>query len=209
MGSTTRWITAQACLAALTWVTSLASVAQTLSPGDESAAGLASQVCARCHGAAGDSPSPLVPRLAAQRASYLKAEILDIKTHERNELLARSVMQGEVADIDDTTASALARYYAGQPAAPGGAGDPVRIAKGKALYEQGSEQRAACATCHGQHAEGFGIFPRLAGQHAVYLQYQLRVKQHDVRRNSVMHGMIGDLSAEDMADLAAYLASMP
>ncbi|WP_083337820.1 c-type cytochrome [Dyella sp. AtDHG13] len=209
MGSMTRWITARTCLAALTWLISLASVAQTLSPGDESSAGLASQVCARCHGVGGDSPSPLVPRLAAQRASYLKAEMLDIRTHERSELLARNVMQRQVADVDEATATALARYYARQPAPPGVPGDPARMARGKALYERGSENRAACATCHGVRAEGFGIFPRLAGQHAVYLQYQLRVKQHDVRRTSVMHGMIGDLGSDDMIDLAAYLASLP
>ncbi len=206
MSSMTRLITGLAWLVPLV---SLASFAQTPPPADGAAAGLAAQVCARCHGVGGDSPSPLVPRLAAQRASYLKAEILNIKTHERSELLARSVMQRQVADVDDATALALARYYAQQPAPPGVPGDPARMARGKALYEQASESRAACTTCHGLQAEGFGIFPRLAGQHAVYLQYQLRVKQHDVRRTSVMHGMIGDLGSDDMIDLAAYLASLP
>ncbi|MET3650639.1 c-type cytochrome [Dyella japonica] len=185
------------------------ALAQMSTQGEKKAVQLANQDCARCHGVSGDSPFPWVPRLAAQRASYLKAEILDFRTHERSELLARDIMQGRAANIDDETAASLAGYYARQPPAPGTPGDPERVARGRALFEQSNESRGACMTCHGQHAEGVGIFPRLAGQHAVYLQYQLRVKQHDRRRTSVMHGMISELSPEDMIDLAVYLQSIP
>jgi len=209
MNSDMRWLMRQTCLAMLALITPPTSPAQTSAPDDEAAVKLATQVCARCHGVRGDSPSPLVPRLEAQRVSYLKAEILDFKTHERSELLARDVMQGQVAGMDDATALALAQYYARQPPAPGVPGNPDRIAKGKALFEQGSERQAACATCHGWQAEGLGIFPRLAGQHAVYLQYQLRIKRHGLRNTSVMHGMIDDLTTDDMANLAAYLESIP
>lgn len=209
MNSNMRGLICRTCLAILTVFAPPSSFAQVSAPADAAATELATQNCAGCHGVRGDSPSPLVPRLAAQRASYLKAEILDFKTHERSELLARKVMQSKVVDVDDATAAALARYYAQQPEAPGVPGDPGRIAKGRALFERGSESQVACATCHGQHAEGAGIFPRLAGQHAVYLQYQLRVKQHETRRTSVMHGMIGDLTTDDMVNLAAYLQSIP
>lgn len=175
---------------------------------DELASRLVIDVCARCHGLHGDSASPLVPRLAAQRASYLTAEILDLRTHKRDDAMARAYMQGRVTDIDQATAQALARYYARQPPVGGTPGNPEQIAKGKALFEQGSDRQVACVICHGAHAEGVDIFPRLAGQHAAYLQYQLKTKQHDPHRTSVMHGMIDELTEEDMANLVTYLESL-
>jgi cytochrome c553 len=114
-----------------------------------------------------------------------------------------------VGDIDNAVASALARFYARQPPPRGAPGDPRRIEKGRALFEKGSQEQVACAVCHGLHAEGAGIFPRLAGQHPAYLQHQLQEKQRDARRTSIMHGMIDSLSVDDMRNLAAYLASIP
>jgi len=209
MSSIARTIAGHAFLALLLSCIALALPAQAVTHPDEPAAGTTLQACARCHGEKGVSPFPLVPHLAAQRASYLKAETLDFKTHERSELLARSVMQGQVPQVDDATASSLAQFYAAQAPAPGVQGSPERMAKGRTLFFEGNDKVAACTTCHGQHAEGVGIYPRLAGQHAVYLQYQLRVKQHEVRRTSVMHGLVGDLTEDDMVNLATYLESVP
>lgn len=209
MNSNMRCLIYETCVALLTLCVLPRSFAHMPPSGDETIATFATQHCASCHGLRGDSLSPLVPTLSAQQADYLKAEILDFKTHERSELLARKVMQNKVVGVDDATAAALAHYYARQPAVPGVSGDPQRTASGKAVFERGTESQAACATCHGERAEGVGIFPRLAGQHAVYLQYQLRVKQHESRRTSVMHGIIGDLTEDDMVNLSVYLQSIP
>ncbi|MCG9779672.1 c-type cytochrome [Photobacterium damselae] len=81
----------------------------------------------------------------------------------------------------------------------------------------GKAKSVTCAACHG--ADGNGIlpqYPKLSGQHAPYLEKQL----HDFklamssggeqgRVDAVMGGMVMPLSEQDMADLAAYYASLP
>ncbi len=78
------------------------------------------------------------------------------------------------------------------------------------MFEHGIAERgiAACATCHGAHAEGNTIFPRLAGQHAAYLVKQLKAIQSRLRQSPVMHGIIKDLTPAEMDALAAYLQSL-
>lgn len=76
---------------------------------------------------------------------------------------------------------------------------------------QAGEQKAtACLACHG--ADGNSIapnYPRLAGQHASYLERALEDYQTGARSNAIMVGFAAALSAQDRADLAAYYANMP
>jgi len=83
------------------------------------------------------------------------------------------------------------------------------IAKGEQLFEKGVPERniVACATCHGKNAEGAGIFPRLAGQHAEYIERQLHVIQDHLRKSPVMHGIIKDLKPDEMNALASFVQS--
>ncbi len=190
-------------------VVSPALLAQTPAASDDAAVKLATHVCISCHGPGGNSASPTFPKLAAQQEAYLVAQISAFKNGSRGEKEAHDYMLGMTTLIDDSTAAALARYYAHQPPAPGVAGDPARIARGKRLFEQGIEGKVvACASCHGAHAEGSGIFPRLASQHAAYLERQLKVIQSNLRQSPVMHGIIGKLTPDDMVDVAAYLQSI-
>ncbi|MCC5792734.1 MAG: cytochrome c4 [Legionellaceae bacterium] len=78
------------------------------------------------------------------------------------------------------------------------------IAAGKAKTE-------ACVACHTESGNSSNpIWPNLAGQHAGYLYKQLQDYQKaDGRDNEVMRGIVANLSAQDMADLAAYYASLP
>lgn len=72
----------------------------------------------------------------------------------------------------------------------------------------GKEKSAACAACHG--ADGNSTdpqYPRLAGQHANYLERALLDYQSGARKNPIMAGMVGGLSEGDIANLAAYFAS--
>jgi cytochrome c553 len=183
--------------------------AQTLSAGDDAAAKLATHVCSSCHGPGGDSASPTFPKLAAQQQAYLVAQIGNFRNGSRGEQEAHDYMLGMTTLIDDDTAAALARYYARQPASPGRGGDAALIARGKRLFEQGEQGKVvACASCHGAHAEGATIFPRLAGQHAAYIVRQLKVIQGNLRNSPVMHGIITNLKPEDMDAVAAYLQSI-
>ena len=187
----------------------LIATAQATSPSDATAIKLATQVCSSCHGPGGHSASPTFPRLAAQQEAYLIAQIGNFKSGTRGEQEAHDYMLGMATLIDDATAASLAKYYAHQPPAQGRVGDPDRIEKGKKLFEQGVEGKVvACASCHGAHAEGAGIFPRLAGQHAEYVQHQLTVIQANLRKSPVMHGIITNLTPDDMLNVAVYLESI-
>lgn len=85
------------------------------------------------------------------------------------------------------------------------------IANGEALAK-----KYACASCHGANFNQpiDPTYPKLAGQHADYLQHALQAYKRGGtkpygRNNAIMAGMVAPLSDRDMADLAAYLHSLP
>jgi cytochrome c553 len=165
--------------------------------------------CATCHGAKGQSVSLTFPNLAAQSAAYIEMQLTAFKDQSRSDPDAQAYMWGMASQLSDGMISALAAYFAAQPAAPGHAGNPTLIAQGKALFEKGVPARGVppCASCHGAHAQGLAAFPRLAGQHAPYLLKQLLVIQNVLRTAPVMHGTIKDLTKNQMQAVVAYLES--
>jgi cytochrome c553 len=87
------------------------------------------------------------------------------------------------------------------PAGAAAAGDP----------EAGKAQSTTCAACHGQDgAQGLdGTYPPLAGQNEAYLFKQLKMIQDNERVIALMTGQLNGKSDQDLADLAAYYASLP
>jgi cytochrome c553 len=167
-------------------------------------------LCSTCHGPRGISTSPEFPILAAQRAGYLEAQIEAFRSKTREEKAAHDFMYGIAGNLNDPRVIAgIARYYASQPAAPGRPGDPAVIAKGKEFFDKGSPDRGIppCASCHGANAEGLADFPRLAGQHAKYVLRQLEYIQGLVRKAPVMHGIVKDLTPEEMQAVAVFVQS--
>jgi hypothetical protein len=80
--------------------------------------------------------------------------------------------------------------------------------KGGNLYTNGDASRGvmACVACHGNAGNStITQNPKLAGQHAAYLQKQLHEFTTPTRNNAVMTTIAKALSAEDVRDLAAYL----
>jgi cytochrome c553 len=82
--------------------------------------------------------------------------------------------------------------------------------------EAGKTKSLTCAACHGADGNSqIPMYPKLAGQHEKYLEKQLREFKLGMtsggkqgRVNAVMGGMAMVLSEQDMADLAAYYASL-
>lgn len=73
----------------------------------------------------------------------------------------------------------------------------------------GKEKSVTCAACHG--GEGIsptGIWPNLAGQKEEYLVAQMKAFRDGARENAQMSPMAANLSDEDIANLAAYYASL-
>jgi len=83
--------------------------------------------------------------------------------------------------------------------------------------EAGKAKSQTCVACHGADGNSaIAMYPKLAGQHAKYLEKQLKDLKLGMtsggkqgRYDPVMSGMAMPLSDEDIADLSAYYASLP
>ena len=84
------------------------------------------------------------------------------------------------------------------------------IARGEQLAKTNN-----CAACHGAdfNKPVDPSYPKLAGQHADYLEHALKAYKRgdgpNGRSNAIMGGQVKPLSNSDMADIAAYLHSLP
>lgn len=75
-------------------------------------------------------------------------------------------------------------------------------------YRRGLEKSQVCQSCHGRTGNESlqPSYPRLAGQHEDYLVHALKSYRSGSRQNAVMAGFAGNLSDQDIADLAAWYA---
>jgi len=168
------------------------------------------QTCGTCHGVNGRSISPTFPNLAAQSAPYIELQLKAFKDQSRADPDAQAYMWGMASQLNDSLIGELAIYFSSQPPAPGKSGNSAQIAQGKKLFEEGvpAQQIPPCASCHGAHGEGMSTFPRLAGQHAPYLLKQLLVIQSVLRTAPVMHGVVKNLTKDQMQAVVEYLESI-
>ncbi len=67
-----------------------------------------------------------------------------------------------------------------------------------------------CAACHG--AAGVSVsdtIPNLAAQRAIYIEAQLRALKEGTRKHPIMNAIAAQLSADDIANVAAFFAAQP
>jgi cytochrome c553 len=188
--------------------------------------------CAGCHGIDGNSQWPAMPRLAAQSAAYMQEQIRAFQAappvpsiespdwmqappapppNSRTGGEGRIFMTGLAHRLSADDAKATTDWYAKQRAAPGVAGDPELIAKGRVLFATGDPKAGvlACQDCHGVDGVGIATFPRLAGQHAPYILRELQAFVSGARpAGTPMHGIAKNLPAADATAIAAYLQSL-
>jgi cytochrome c553 len=76
--------------------------------------------------------------------------------------------------------------------------------------QAGKTKAQVCSACHGADGNSANPeWPNLAGQHAKYTSKQLAdLQSGEQRNNAVMTAQAANLTAEDMADLAAYYATL-
>ncbi len=169
-------------------------------------------VCSKCHGMDGNATSPIFPKLAGQHKEYLLAQLKAFRDQSRKDPDAHTYMWEVTRQLDDKIEVKLAEYFSAQKPARGTPGDAQLAAKGKVIYEHGVESKKvpACGFCHGQHAVGIAIFPRLAGQHHQYLVKQIKVFHGDDRPNYArrMKAVVEKLSEEEAEAVAAYLQGL-
>ena len=160
--------------------------------------------CQSCHGPLGDSADPKVPRLNGQSASYLYDRLHSMRYPIREAPRAIHTMGGIAPDLQTQVVAALANYYAGQTPTqshPLGAA----AAEGERIYKRGAKDIPACQSCHGAGGEGGRNAPRLAGQHADYLELQLEAFAMAARISDPMNHHVWVMTPEQMHAVAAYL----
>ena len=72
----------------------------------------------------------------------------------------------------------------------------------------GKAKAASCGMCHGPTGGGTQVAPKLAGLDPATVVQALKDYQSGKRDNAMMKAQAGPLSADDMANLAAYFASL-
>jgi cytochrome c553 len=107
-----------------------------------------------------------------------------------------------------------ATWYLRDDHAPFTAYAPIgSIKKGEALVTTGgADKTVQCDFCHGKNLEGIGPIPALAGRSPSYVARQLYDMQHGTRKgvwSGLMQRAVEKLTAEDILDVCAYIASRP
>jgi cytochrome c553 len=177
---------------------------------------IVTQVCAACHGADGNSPTPANPSLAGQPADYITLQL----THFKAGIRPSPVMQPMAQTLSDTDMQALGAYFAQQKPKGQKAKDAQNVKVAQQLYRGGDSANAvpACASCH--LANGAGLpknYPRVGGQHADYTYAQLQAFKSGQRGNDkegkdvngrVMASIAARLSDAQMKAVADYMAGL-
>jgi len=180
---------------------------------DPKALHIVQESCMHCHGKDGEGARPTFPYLAGQNAGYLESQLRAYRSGQRKH---RS-MAAVVEELEEDDFRRLARHYAALPLrlTPVRASSPAAVALGRQLYTQGRPAVgvADCVACHGAKAQGSDRMPRLAGQHPLYLQQQLRAFDQRERGaggtgGAGPHPAVTALSDDERKALAEYIAGL-
>lgn len=168
--------------------------------------------CVACHGEDGNSPNPIWPKLAGQHPSYLAKQVAAFKAGDRKDD-AMSPMAMIIATDEDL--ADLSAHFASQALQPGEPASVEQTLVGQQLFRGGNPATgvAACSACHGPTGLGNApaSFPRVAGQHAPYVEKALKDYRAGVRAsdpNQMMRGVAARLTDAEIAAVAAYIQGM-
>ncbi|RWA81825.1 MAG: c-type cytochrome [Mesorhizobium sp.] len=165
--------------------------------------------CTRCHGSDGEGRGGLVPVLAGQKEAYLFASLQSLAKGDRTS----GFMALPVTGLARDEMAALARHFAAQPPIPVDRDQiPAEVVqKGQQIAEAGIPQRnvPACSGCH-IGSDKNPVYPRLDGQHAAYLEQQLKLFRSESRGGTpfwrIMATAAQRLTDEDIRALSAYFS---
>lgn len=184
------------------------------SPINHAAVPDAVQTCSGCHGVDGKGQANMAPMLAGLNADYLEQQLILFSDGTRQSPL----MKGMADSVSDPEIRRqVAEYFAALPSyqftdleqrgAQADINNPYRK-----LVFQGDWDRniPACATCHGPSGMGIGKFPRIASQHADYIQQQLNAWKNGTRGGdplNMMGNIASKLTDDEIENLSYYFAS--
>ncbi len=145
--------------------------------------------CSTCHGINGEGQTAAgFPRLAGLTAVYMVRQLASFADDTRSSPIMGPFARG----LSSADQKATADYYAGLSITAAKTNDSAgtsEIAAGALLAERGAWSRGVpgCGQCHGPLGTGAGdVFPRLAGQSALYIANQLNAWRAGTRHNDPM-----------------------
>lgn len=163
------------------------------------------RTCNNCHGLNGVSSGPPMPSIAGLPEAYLKTVMLQWKKGERFSTSMGRLISG----YSEEQIAAVAAYFAKLSWTPVvQKGDAKLIARGQAASER-------CEVCHGTTGSDpeDPDTPKLNGQWAKYLEFELRKYQDPDTRVKLPHTKmrwnVRKLEAADVKATADFYAAQP
>jgi cytochrome c553 len=175
---------------------------------------IASQVCAACHAADGNSTIPGNPKLAQQHSAYLVKQLTDytVRAGEQKPARENAVMNGIAASLSEQDRRDLAAWFSRQTQKAGTARNQDTLELGQRIWRAGIPDKAlpACSGCH--NPTGAGIpnqYPRLGGQHAEYVEATLKAFRDGARHNNLpMQQIAARLTEAETRAVADYIQGL-
>ena len=84
----------------------------------------------------------------------------------------------------------------------------ISVAQAAGDPAAGKAKAAACTACHGANGQGVPPNPALVGKSEDDMFQAMKDYKSGKRNNAVMKGMMAGLGDQDIANLAAYYASL-
>jgi cytochrome c553 len=185
-----------------------AAPAKAAKPDTAKGQAIATQVCAACHTVDGSRGVAANPILQGQHPEYIAKQLHDFKAGARKS----PIMQPMASALSDDDMRNVAAFYAGKQAKPGAAKNKDLVALGEKIYRGGiaEKQVAACAGCHSPDGAGIPAqFPRLAGQHADYVEAQMNNFRGGARANNpIMPTIAARMSDREIKAVSDYIAGL-
>jgi cytochrome c553 len=189
----------------------MAATTAVYAEGDAKAGEAKVAVCAACHGADGNSAAPNFPKLAGQHPKYTAKQLKDMKVDVAKGGRMVVEMTAMVSALTDQDIADMAAFYGAQKI-QGGAANPDLVAKGESVYRAGNKTKgmAACTGCHSPDGSGNNgaAYPALAGQHADYIEKQLKAFRLAAEEPTAQGARLNDGDARIMRDIASRMSDL-
>lgn len=189
--------------------------------------------CAACHGADGNSPAPNFPKLAGLGEKYLLKQLKDVQAwdlapQDEKAMTGRAIveMTGLLSNMTEQDLQDLAAFYDSQSMQLSGAKEMKVLVNqgikvdalplGQRVYRGGNLETgvAACTGCHSPSGKGNepAGYPRLSGQHADYIEKQLKDFRAGRRINDgdpmTMRQVAEHMSDAEISAVAQYISGL-
>lgn len=184
-------------------------------------------VCSACHGIDGNSVAPQYPNLAGQNYNYLLKELENFRSGSRKAAIMSQMIKSVPEAPDNANLKQIAAYFSSQKLKTGGGQEPKPqkrlVEEGYQLFVRGlstytqflitKREAPSCAACHAPSGMGNPpmAIPRLAGQHATYIDTELERFASGQRHNGpngIMAAIAAPLNGTQMKAVAAYVSVM-